>query len=401
MYFSKKKWAELQEWEKVIYKNQKQNHEAMIAIGLNSPKPEFMRQPPRRKQTPVEDNGDSDPAHAKEGSVQGHTSSVYSNHKKQQVTYAEIDEPNDDDYFYCNICHSFFLDKCNIHGPPVFIKNPLVEIGVANRARLTLPQGMIIKVSKIPNAGLGVWNERRVIPNSIHFGPYEGELTSEKEAALSGYSWMIRKGNSDHEYLDAKNEANSNWMRYVNCARNDEEQNLVAFQYKGQIFYRSCKPIPPGCELLVWYGDEYGKELGVGLDFMWERSIEIIAAWPALLPKCPAPPLTGVPSASAIAGVPGADVSLASGVPSAIATASCMSEGASIFTAGLPCTAARDTIVSVAAASATTAGERSLGCRKGVKRAPLTEGPGPPRHKEDRRLHLRTARQPTHKDLEG
>ncbi|KAK6491710.1 histone-lysine N-methyltransferase PRDM9-like [Huso huso] len=174
----------------------------------------------------------------------------------------------------CNICHSFFLDKCNIHGPPVFIKNPLVEIGVANRARLTLPQGMIIKVSKIPNAGLGVWNERRVIPNSIHFGPYEGELTSEKEAALSGYSWMIRKGNSDHEYLDAKNEANSNWMRYVNCARNDEEQNLVAFQYKGQIFYRSCKPIPPGCELLVWYGDEYGKELGVGLDFMWERSIE-------------------------------------------------------------------------------------------------------------------------------
>ncbi|XP_041102665.1 probable histone-lysine N-methyltransferase PRDM7 [Polyodon spathula] len=319
VYFSKKKWAELQEWEKVIYKNQKQNHEAMIAIGLNSPKPEFMRQLPRRRQTAVEENGDSDPdkewipRHKKAvfGSVEFPPTEgarvavycisgwcrvqelirrrysqgkVYSNHKKQQVTYAEIDEPNDDDYFYCNICHSFFLDKCNIHGPPVFIKNPLVEIGVANRARLTLPQGMKIKVSKIPNAGLGVWNERRVIPNSIHFGPYEGELTSEKEAALSGYSWMIRKGNSDHEYLDAKNEANSNWMRYVNCARNDDEQNLVAFQYKGQIFYRSCKPIPPGCELLVWYGDEYGKELGVGLDFMWERSIgkNIFTNWRTL-----------------------------------------------------------------------------------------------------------------------
>ncbi|XP_033848726.1 histone-lysine N-methyltransferase PRDM9-like [Acipenser ruthenus] len=82
MYFSKKKWAELQEWEKVIYKNQKQNHEAMIAIGLNSPKPEFMRQPPRRKQTPVEDNGDSDPAvkNFRQSTVRASTKS-----KKQEV----------------------------------------------------------------------------------------------------------------------------------------------------------------------------------------------------------------------------------------------------------------------------------------------------------------------------
>ncbi|KAK1173496.1 histone-lysine N-methyltransferase PRDM9-like [Acipenser oxyrinchus oxyrinchus] len=71
MYFSKKKWAELQEWEKDIYKNQKQNHEAMIAIGLNSPKPEFMRQPPRRRQTPVDDPG-------KEW-IPRHKKTVYSN----------------------------------------------------------------------------------------------------------------------------------------------------------------------------------------------------------------------------------------------------------------------------------------------------------------------------------
>ena len=51
--------------------------------------------------------------------------------------------------------------------------------------------------------------------------------------------------------------------RYVNCARDDEEQNLVAFQYHGQIFYRTCQVVRPGCELLVWYGDEYGQDLGI------------------------------------------------------------------------------------------------------------------------------------------
>nr|CAD7416800.1 unnamed protein product [Timema poppensis] len=54
-------------------------------------------------------------------------------------------------------------------------------------------------------------------------------------------------------------------MRFVNCARYEEEQNLLAFQYKGEMYYRTYKKIPPHVELLVWYGDEYGKELGVDI----------------------------------------------------------------------------------------------------------------------------------------
>ena len=54
--------------------------------------------------------------------------------------------------------------------------------------------------------------------------------------------------------------------RYVNWTRDDEEQNLVALQYHGQIFYRTRQVVRPGCELLVWYGDEYGKELGIKMD---------------------------------------------------------------------------------------------------------------------------------------
>ena len=52
-------------------------------------------------------------------------------------------------------------------------------------------------------------------------------------------------------------------MRYVNCACNEAEQNLVAYQYCGQIYYRSFKTISPGQELLVFYGEEYASELGI------------------------------------------------------------------------------------------------------------------------------------------
>ncbi|XP_008562901.1 PREDICTED: histone-lysine N-methyltransferase PRDM9-like [Galeopterus variegatus] len=61
--------------------------------------------------------------------------------------------------------------------------------------------------------------------------------------------------------------------RYVNCARDDEEQNLVAIQYRGQIFYRTCQVIRPGCELLVWYGEEYGEELGILCDGEWKKEL--------------------------------------------------------------------------------------------------------------------------------
>ncbi|CAM9146957.1 unnamed protein product [Rangifer tarandus platyrhynchus] len=38
---------------------------------------------------------------------------------------------------------------------------------------------------------------------------------------------------------------------YVNCARDDEEQNLVALQYHGQIFYGTFQVVRPGCEQLA------------------------------------------------------------------------------------------------------------------------------------------------------
>ena len=79
------------------------------------------------------------------------------------------------------------------------------------------------------------------------------------------YFQIFEDNDKPSHFIDAEDTSTSNWMRYVNCARNEEEQNLLAFQFHGQIYYRTIKPVPPNTELLVFYGEEYGKELGIGL----------------------------------------------------------------------------------------------------------------------------------------
>ncbi|XP_066239595.1 histone-lysine N-methyltransferase PRDM9-like [Saccopteryx leptura] len=188
---------------------------------------------------------------------------MYSLRERKGHVHQEVSKPQDDDYLYCEKCQNFFIDSCDVHGPPTFVKDSAVDKGHPNHAALTLPPGLRIGPSGIPEAGLGVWNEASALPVGLHFGPYKGQITEDEEAGKNGYSWLINKGRNCHEYVDGKDESWANWMRYVNCARDYEEQNLVAIQYRRQIFYRTCQVIKPDCELLVWYGDDYGQMLGI------------------------------------------------------------------------------------------------------------------------------------------
>ncbi|XP_055764865.1 histone-lysine N-methyltransferase PRDM9-like [Salvelinus fontinalis] len=188
-----------------------------------------------------------------------------------RVCYTEEEKLRDDDYFFCEECKSFFIEECELHGPPLFSPDTPAPLGAPYRARLTLPPGLEIRTSAIPGAGLGVFNHGHTVPQGTHYGPYEGELTDSELDLESGYSWVIYKSKQSDEYIDAKRDTHSNWMRYVNCARSEEEQNLLAFQYRGGILYRCCKPIAVGEELLVWYGEEYARDLGIVFDFLWDK----------------------------------------------------------------------------------------------------------------------------------
>ncbi|KPP66303.1 histone-lysine N-methyltransferase PRDM9-like, partial [Scleropages formosus] len=171
----------------------------------------------------------------------------------------------------CEECKSFYVDECETHGPPSFIPDSPAPLGAPQRALLTLPPGMMVSRSSIPEAGLGVFNQGETVPVGTHFGPYEGEVTTREEAIESSYSWVLCRKKNQFEYIDAKRDTHSNWMRYVNCARSEEEQNLVAFQHRGRVFYRCLRPILPGQELLLWHEDDYAKELGITWDYLWDK----------------------------------------------------------------------------------------------------------------------------------
>uniref|UniRef100_A0A2K5JMA4 SET domain-containing protein n=1 Tax=Colobus angolensis palliatus TaxID=336983 RepID=A0A2K5JMA4_COLAP len=175
---------------------------------------------------------------------------MYSLRERKGHAYKEVSELQDDDYLYCEMCQNFFIDSCAAHGPPTFVKDSAVNEQHPNRSALSLPPGLRIGPSGIPQAGLGVWNEASDLPLGLLFGPYEGRIT--EEAANNGYSWLITKGRNCYEYVDGKDKSWANWMRYVNCARDDEEQNLVAFQYHRQIFYRTCESL--GQAVNCWSG---------------------------------------------------------------------------------------------------------------------------------------------------
>ncbi|XP_070258885.1 histone-lysine N-methyltransferase PRDM9-like [Myotis yumanensis] len=198
---------------------------------------------------------------------------TYSLRERKGQVYQEISKPQDDDYLYCEKCQNFFIDSCASHGPPTFVKDSAVDKGHANRSALTLPPGLRIKPSGIPEAGLGVWNEECDLPVGLYFGPYEGQITEDEATANSGYSWLITKVRNCYEYVDGKDASQANWMRYVNCARDEEEQNLVAVQYHRQIFYRTCRVVRKGCELLVWYGEEDGQKLGIKWGSKWKTEL--------------------------------------------------------------------------------------------------------------------------------
>uniref|UniRef100_A0ACB8FT38 Uncharacterized protein n=1 Tax=Sphaerodactylus townsendi TaxID=933632 RepID=A0ACB8FT38_9SAUR len=276
IYFPKEQWAEMGDWEKIRYKNMKENYDFMTKLGLSAPKPAFMYYVRQSRKSAGNDSSESDEEwtpkplvksfrtscipnsvneakkkkqnhnqnkqinmekfskelvslnqdvnkthknicadmsvhtadHATESKAdlprkidsekrdpekrgQNKPGSTYSLRKRENKTYMEINEPNDDDFLYCEYCLIFFTDECSVHGPPVFIKDAAAEIGLEKRAALTLPPGLRIGPSGIPNAGLGVWNEGEVLLAGTHFGPYEGEMTEEEEAANSGYSWLV------------------------------------------------------------------------------------------------------------------------------------------------------------------------------------------------------------------
>ncbi|CAH3184733.1 unnamed protein product, partial [Porites evermanni] len=106
---------------------------------------------------------------------------------------------------------------------------------------------------------MGVFARERIEKRAM-FGPFRGRKIPLKEMNFEGSAnimnmWEVFEGGTVSYVIDGTDEDHSNWMRFVNCARDDKEQNLLQVQYRGEIYFKTLVPVEAGSELLVWYQD--------------------------------------------------------------------------------------------------------------------------------------------------
>ena len=115
----------------------------------------------------------------------------------------------------------------------------------------------------ITGAGYGVFAKTFILPNTW-LAEYDGEiLRAEDEDIITDYAWQTYHDQILTHYIDGGRIETSNWPRWINCPNNSRQENVKGVSCMGKVIYITFKPICPGQELFVYYGDGYASLLGI------------------------------------------------------------------------------------------------------------------------------------------
>ncbi|XP_070556719.1 zinc finger protein PLAG1-like [Ptychodera flava] len=163
------------------------------------------------------------------------------------------------DPLWCEDCGKSQPGECSIHGPLIKVKDKVIP----SHARLTIPHYLALKEIEL-RAGnqqiLGIY-ARKLIQKRTQFGPFLAPRIPKFESRSDNSKLEFKLFHNGLEplILDTSSEDMCNWMMFVRQASSIDDQNVVAYQHKNDIYFTTVKPIPPHSELKVWYAAEYAK----------------------------------------------------------------------------------------------------------------------------------------------
>jgi hypothetical protein len=137
-----------------------------------------------------------------------------------------------------------FAKYCNIHEASLHQPVPI-------------PAGsIVVRHSLIPGAGLGAYSTEH-IPGNRMLGEYTGMI---RMAATCDPVWAMQTSRGPDFMIDASTSRRTCLVRFINDAPPARANCISRELYAdGRVFIISKAAIPPGVELLYYYGPDYDR----------------------------------------------------------------------------------------------------------------------------------------------